>query len=365
VPERLPFERLQWASVAESMEKSELRGGTAGDTVVSTEATSDGFHVVVQVTHWQTCGTTKFRVRRVLDVTSGDTLGAYRVSDPCLDGGLFAPASAVLGGVAGKDAAGVSYWSVGSWNMQERGWAWWPTPLRLEDIFADDYYDLADGTLLALRPSAVRVAAPGSIDFSELDTNARVGSAGDDMFVWSQLLEPAGSRVRAWTRAGGVVDVVDELPADPCAVTATETHVVGLAGAGNCTSFLHDIKFWRTERAEIGNDAAVEFGPVITSSSRIGMLRFVAHGDFAAFMAVPEVDGGSGPFFLLVARFSDRTLWRIDPQPGWQPFRSSSTHALTDTHLYLLDRKGGNLQAAYRIPLSDLETIATPFVPAP
>ena len=367
VASMMPLASLDWSSVGGSMEEAPVTPTMGYDAVITTERGADGYRAAVQLTHALKCGAQTHLVRRLIDLSSGRTLGAYRVPSGACATGPFAPDAAMLGGFAGDDEDDVSYMSIGTRSLDDDEWSWWSAPLLLDEIFGDDFHDLGDGTLVLRRGSAVRVAVePGSSEFQTIDTDSRVGSAGHDLFVWSQLLDPSGSRVRAWSRADGVIDVVHALPKDPCAVTANETHVVGITGVGGCMSSLSDLSFWRIARSAFGEDDAVVMGPAIPSSMRMAIRELKAVGDHAAvLLRLETAPDEASRSFILVLRMSDSTLWRIDPRAG-NLYRSPYSFALTDTHLYTLERVPAEnirtVPAVQRIPLSELESVATPYV---
>lgn len=361
--DRIPFEPLTWSAPETAREEAllEPNPSVAWAGVLSTELGPDDRRAILQFSQVGRCGSNDYRVRRLVDLTTGETVGAYRETHPC-GSGAFAPDSALTGGLTGHDSTGASHMVMGSRRVGESRWSWWPEPLPLHDMATDKIHDISDGTLVLRTGGAIRVAlSRDSNVLTRIEEANAAGTAGDDLFVWSKLLTPSGSLVRTWDRTNGVRDVI-QLAGDTCPVAVNDTRLLGITGVGPCSSYRTDLRFWSASRGVPLDEAQPLAGPAINSEMRLGLRRLMASDSHAVVFGY-EDSYDENRLFILVWRFSDQTLWRINHRPGMTLFGQSS-FTLTADYLYLLERNENArevLPSVQRLSLDELEQFAIPF----
>lgn len=216
--------------------------------------------------------------------------------------------------------------------------AWtWAVPTRASsELPAGNmalYLDTTSGEELDVgRGGLTLMPKAASTDWTVLESpsSSDVGSSEGDLAVWNDYAIPGNVRVRGWAPDGkGVRTLVDGLTDETVAVTASPTHLVGVARVGPVVEpggVVENGYFWRSPRSY---DVSTT---VLTKSPRINVPPFSTYlvqswGDYAVFGIVPldMLDGAApsgtraGPPFVLVVQLSIWKMWEIDePHDGYE-----------------------------------------------
>lgn len=358
VADRIPLDALTWNTIGIGREEAPIPAipSRAWNGMLSAQAGKDGPQVLFQFGQAATCGADAVSLRRLVDLATLKTIGVYRTIGYC-DSGTFAQESAPTGGIGGNNGEGTSYLLLGSRKQGDEHWSWWPEPMHLNQVYK--IHDLADGTLVLRTPASIQVALSRETgELTTIEGESIFGTAYDDVFVWSQLLSPVGSRIRTWSREHGVRTVLEVEEDDICPVAVGETRYVWVTGWGNCLSYRKELRFWWFPADANGETAGPIAGPYLPQDTWLGLRRLMATDTHAAVFAA-EDSYDENRLFVIVWRFSDNSLWRINPRPGMTLYGPDM--ALDSRYLYVTERFAKDreiIPSAQRLSLEALESYA-------
>jgi hypothetical protein len=221
-----------------------------------------------------------------------------------------------------------------------RGWSWLDgSPPASSPWVRYDLLSLADGNWVAPGLHDVYVTrTPGSPDLERVfAAEALVGQAAlGNRAYWNYVdfdTDPLTTRLVAWTPGGTPTVVGDPIPGISCAMAASPTAIVGVAGDGICdyTPLASPFFWWMRPDAE----GKVEGAPFTRAfPGPFHVVRVATWGDYAAAVIG---DGVSMSNLILLLRFSDGRIRKIEPSPG-QLRINHVTVALDSRFLYFGER---------------------------
>ncbi len=312
-------------------------------------------------------------VRRLIRLSDGDSIGAFRYHRTAGQVGgcskLVAGESPLLSGLAGGDAetGGVG---IAIRSPDDRSWRWpvlWSAFGSLDDYCRA--FDIESLPALVQHCGTVYIEDRGAgtprVDLNQ--SNVRTGAGERELGVWTIAAEGPTSRLMGWTRGSGVVQLSDAIPGDSCGVALSATRIAGLSGRtgsgiNGCGGTWEEPRFYWMDRR-----AGPTAGPVSSSGvlwpEPVDISKVVTWGDFiAAELGRPDPPGefNVGPM-LLVYRISDGQLRRLEPRAEHR-FGSDGI-TLTDEHLYVVetprDVNDEFLRELTRYDLSAFEQLGT------